>query len=86
MAVLEAMSVGVPVVVCPDCGLAPSIRDTGSGKVANGTVEDLTTAVKSVLSDAGAYGERARETARRDFGMGAVADRLLGIYRVAATR
>jgi glycosyltransferase involved in cell wall biosynthesis len=86
MAVLEAMSVGVPVVVCPDCGLAPAIRDTGGGKVANGTVEDLTAAVKAILSDAGAYGRRARATARRDFGMRVVVDRLLGIYRVAATR
>lgn len=86
MAVLEAMSVGVPVVVCPDCGLAPAIRDTGSGKVADGTVEDLTAALKSILSESGAYGQRARETAHRDFGMSAVADRLLGIYRVAATR
>ena len=86
MSVLEAMSVGLPVVVCPDCGLAPVVADSGSGQVAEGTVEDLAAAVRAVLADVGAYGRRARETARRDFAMSAVASRLLTVYRQAATR
>ena len=86
MAVLEAMSVGLPVVVTPDCGLAAAVRDSGCGQVAGGTVEELAAAVRTVLADAGAYGRRARETARRDFTMSAVASRLLTVYRQAATR
>ena len=86
MAVLEAMSVGLPVVVSPDCGLAPAIRDTGSGQVANGTVQDLASAVCTVLADADEYGRRARDTARRDFSMTAVANRLVAIYRQAIAR
>lgn len=86
MTVLEAMSVGVPVVVCPDCGLAPAIGKSGSGRVADGTVDDLAAAVRAALADVDGYAMRARATARRDFAMSAVAERLLGIYREAATR
>jgi glycosyltransferase involved in cell wall biosynthesis len=86
MSVLEAMSVGLPVVVCRDCGLAPVVSGSRSGQVAEGTVEDLAAAVRSVLADPYAYGRRARETARRDFAMSAVADRLLTVYRHAVTR
>jgi len=85
MAVLEAMSVGLPVVVCTDCGLAPTIRRSGSGIVSEGTVGALARAVKTVLSDLDGYGLRAGETARREFGMAAVADRLLTQYRRIAT-
>jgi len=83
MAVLEAMSVGVPVIVCPDCGLAPAISDSGSGQVAEGTVEELAAAVRTVLANVGAYGRRAQETARRDFALTTVTDRLLTVYRQA---
>jgi len=84
--VLEAMSVGVPVVVCGDCGLAAAVRESSSGQVADGTVDGLAAAVRTVLADADAYGQRARVTARRDFSMSAVADRLMTVYRQAAVR
>ena len=45
MAVLEAMSVGLPVVVCDDCGLAPTIAETRAGVVTKGTVSALADAV-----------------------------------------
>jgi glycosyltransferase involved in cell wall biosynthesis len=86
MTVLEAMSVGVPVVVCGDCGLAPAVRESSSGQVADGTVDGLAAAVGSVLADSNAYGQRARVAARRDFSMSAVADRLTTVYRQAALR
>ena len=86
MAVLEAMSVGVPVVVCTDCGLAPVIEQTASGVVADGTVEALAAAVTTVLSDQVAYAARARQTARRQFAMSAVADRLAAVYTAAVPR
>jgi glycosyltransferase involved in cell wall biosynthesis len=86
MAVLEAMSVGVPVVVAADCGLAPVIRDTRSGKVADDSVEKFAAAVRAVLHDADAYGQRASETARRNFAMDRVARRLLAVYQGAIHR
>ena len=83
MAVLEAMSVGLPVVVCGDCGLAPMVAETGGGAVSEGTADSLAAAVTTVLADPAGYGGRAQSAARRDFGMGAVADRLVSIYRTA---
>jgi glycosyltransferase involved in cell wall biosynthesis len=85
MAVLEAMSVGLPVVVCTDCGLAPAISRSGSGIVSDGNVGALAAAVTAVLSDSHRYGRRARQTAIRDFGMAAIAQRLLTLYRQSAT-
>lgn len=85
MTVLEAMAVGLPVVVCTDCGLAPAVSRTGSGIVSDGDVAALATAVRTVLSDLRCYGQRARETARREFGMYAVAQRLLTLYRRTVT-
>lgn len=86
MAVLEAMSVGLPVVVSPDCGLAPVVRDSRCGQVAEGAVEDLARAVRTVLAEECAYSRRARETARRDFSMCAVASQLFTVYRQAVDR
>lgn len=80
MAVLEAMSVGLPVVVCDDCGLAPTIAETGSGVVTNGSASALADAVRTVLADPAGFGARARATARERFGMGAIADQLLAVY------
>lgn len=80
MSVLEAMSVGLPVVVCDDCGLAPVITRTGSGVVAAGTVDALAGAVTKLLTDPVGAGERARATALRDFGMTVISDRLTGVY------
>jgi hypothetical protein len=46
----------------------------------------LAAAVRTVLTDANAYGLRARETARRDFSMDTVAGRLITAYAAAVTR
>ena len=83
MSVLEAMSVGLPVVVCDDCGLAPAIDRTGSGVVTAGTAEALAEATKTVLSDLATFGRRARQTVRKDFGMTAVVDILEDVYERA---
>jgi glycosyltransferase involved in cell wall biosynthesis len=83
MAVLEAMSVGLPVVVSPDCGLAPLVEGARCGIVTDGEFPAFAAAVKSILTDrllARAMGERARETARNDFGMRAIGDRLIDVY------
>ena len=83
MSVLEAMSVGLPVVVTDDCGLAPAVARSGSGIVADPSIPALAAAVRTLLADrslARAMGERARATARRDFGMRAIGDRLEQVY------
>lgn len=83
MSVLEAMSVGVPVVVTNDCGLAPVVERSRSGIVTEPTVMALVAAVDSILGDrrrARSMGERGRETVHTHFGMRRVGDRLLDIY------
>jgi glycosyltransferase involved in cell wall biosynthesis len=83
MSVLEAMSLGLPVVISADCGLAPLVERSGCGIVANGETPAFAAAVKSILSDrllARAMGDRGRHTVRSDFGMRAIGDRLILIY------
>jgi glycosyltransferase involved in cell wall biosynthesis len=77
------MAVGLPVVVCNDCGLASLVEQTRSGIVTDSTVPALAAAVESILADrasARAMGERGRETARTCVSMRAVGDRLLDTY------
>lgn len=83
MSVLEAMSVGLPVVITDDCGLAPFVEQSLSGIVADTTVDGLAAAVGSLVGDshrARLMGARGRQTVRDEFGMTAVGDRLLDIY------
>jgi glycosyltransferase involved in cell wall biosynthesis len=86
MSVLEAMSVGLPVVVRADCGLAPVVQRARCGIVADGEIQAFATAVKSILRDrllAQAMGERARQTAHSEFGMRAIGERLIDVYNEA---
>lgn len=83
MSVLEAMSVGLPVVVTNDCGLASMIERSGSGIVTDPAVPALAAAVNSILADGGAaqsMGERGRRTVHAQYGMEAIGDRLLDTY------
>jgi glycosyltransferase involved in cell wall biosynthesis len=83
MSVLEAMSVGLPVVVSADCGLGPLVERARCGVVTDGQTLAFVAAVRSILNDqllARAMGERARETARSNFGMHAIGERLIDIY------
>jgi glycosyltransferase involved in cell wall biosynthesis len=83
MSVLEAMAVGLPVVVSDDCGLAPLVARTQSGIVTDPSVPALSAAVDSILSDrslAKAMGERGRETVRTELSMRAIGHRLVDVY------
>ncbi|GAB2567742.1 glycosyltransferase [Nocardia heshunensis] len=87
MAVLEAMSVGVPVVISPDCGLAPLVERTGSGIVTTPAPGPLAAAVGALLTDrdrAQAMGERGRLAVAAELGMTRIGDALREIYAEAA--
>jgi glycosyltransferase involved in cell wall biosynthesis len=87
MSVLEAMSVGLPVVVTDTCGLAPLVAASACGLVvASDDVESLTDAVRTILETPGLaseMGENARRTVTQRLGMSAVADMLEQSYRRA---
>jgi glycosyltransferase involved in cell wall biosynthesis len=88
MAVLEAMAVGLPVVVTDSCGLAPDIARIGCGIVVPaGELQPLVDAVRSLLGDAegrAEMGRRGRVSAREEFGADTVARTLDEQYRKAA--
>lgn len=84
MSVLEAMSVGLPVVVTDTCGLAPFVRDHDAGIVTDDTVESLADALRTLLADpdlAAAMGARGRDAVRSERSMTAIAERLEALYR-----
>lgn len=83
MAVLEAMSVGLPVVVTDDCGLAPLVERTQSGIVTDPSVAALAAAVDKLLRDpalARTMGRRGNSAVRTELGMHAIGDRLESVY------
>ncbi|MBS1692082.1 MAG: glycosyltransferase [Actinobacteria bacterium] len=89
MSVLEAMSVGVPVVICADCGLAGIVARTGCGVVVNHEIAPLAAAVAAILDDtrvAREMGDRARAAAHDELGMQSVADSLLDTYAEVVDR
>ena len=84
MTVLEAMSVGLPVIVTDTCGLAPAIREIGCGVVVDDTIHALAAAIETLLDDpvlAKKLGETGRLASRERFGMAAVAQSLETVYR-----
>lgn len=87
MSVLEAMSVGLPVVVTDTCGLAPLITESRCGIVVRSDdIESLTDAVRTILDTPGLaceMGENARHAVAQRLGMPAVADILEQNYRRA---
>lgn len=79
MSVLEALSLGKPVVVTNTCGLAAPIAESGAGLVVDDSLESLTVAIDNLLVDAMARnraGENARKLAHDHFSMHAVGDQL----------
>ncbi|WP_206491989.1 glycosyltransferase [Rhodococcus sp. KRD162] len=88
MSVLEAMAVGLPVVVTDTCGLAGDITRIGCGIVVHaGELQPLLDAVRLLLGDEdlrAAMGRRGRAAARTAFGTVTVAHALEESYREAA--
>ena len=64
--VLEAMALGVPVVVTPEVGLAPLVASSGAGVVASGEPAPLAEALRRLMDDPAlrrGCGEKGREAA-----------------------
>ncbi|MDN3311632.1 glycosyltransferase [Microbacterium oryzae] len=83
MAVLEAMSLGKPVIVTSSCGLAPLIEEFQAGIVIDEHERSLVPAIKNLIEDPALrkrMGERARLAVRRHFSMEAIGDALVSSY------
>lgn len=86
MSILEAMSLGVPVVVTPGCGLADHIAAVMAGVVADDSVDGLVHALRPMLEDpqyTAALGRNAKRSALVDFNISDVASDLDKIYNSA---
>ncbi|MGZ8176973.1 glycosyltransferase [Williamsia sp. SKLECPSW1] len=89
MTVLEAMSVGVPVIVTETCGLAPAVTRARCGAVVDHGDDALAAAIRTMLDDrdaAAAAGARGRAAVAEQFSVSAVVDDLEEIYRAASPR
>ncbi|HEY9475675.1 MAG TPA: glycosyltransferase [Mycobacteriales bacterium] len=86
MTILEAMSVGTPVVVMDCCALAQDVRDSGAGLVSESDPDSIGAAIGRLLDDPDllvSAGEHGRRAALERFGITAVVDRLESIYQEA---
>ena len=83
MSVLEAMSLGKPVIVTESCGLAPYVKTHRAGLVISSAQNELTEAIAALISDADLRAQlsaNARRLARDVFSMTAVGDQLTATY------
>jgi len=84
MSVLEAMSVGIPVIVTDSCGLAPFIEESGAGIVCDSSIGGLSSALRRFVEEPGLLASSsaaAVELARKRFSMDGVAKQLEDAYR-----
>lgn len=88
MSVLEAMSIGLPVIITQSCGLAPLVRDSQAGVVCDHSQRSFEEALERLLEDADlrtAMGARARAGVKETHSMQSVAGQLAGIYQTVAS-
>lgn len=84
MSVLEAMSLGLPVVITDSCGLAGPIKRAEAGLVVDPTPARIVDAVRTLVADptlAARLGDNARRLVREQFSIEAVVDQLESYYR-----
>jgi len=82
--VLEAMAVGVPVVVTPEVGLADTVKRSGAGIVADGNPESIATAIKKIIHDrkkAHSMSEAGRHTVETEYTWENVAGQMEEAYQ-----
>ena len=87
VAALEAMSMGVPLILSEQCNL-PQVARSGAGWQVQTSVQSLARALQTALG-AGAARRRAlcadaKELASREFGWGSVTERMAELYRWVA--
>ncbi|MGW0036390.1 glycosyltransferase [Gordonia sp. NPDC003376] len=83
MTIVEALSVGTPVVICSDGGLSSFVRDNRCGIVTDGSPGEIAAAVRALIGDpvtAAEMGESGRAAVAREFGMDTIAKSLEDIY------
>ena len=83
-AVLEAMAVGLPVVVTPEVGLATTVEETGAGRVVPGESTLWAAALAELLANETLrleLGKRGRAVVEERFGWAAIAARMAEVYR-----
>jgi glycosyltransferase involved in cell wall biosynthesis len=86
MSVLEAMSIGRPVVITAECGLADFVAGHQAGRVCATDVTSLVTAIAELLADpdhAAECGRNGRHAVQSELTMTAIADQLAARYRAA---
>jgi glycosyltransferase involved in cell wall biosynthesis len=84
MTVLEALSVGVPVVVTEGCGAANVVREYGAGLVIGTDLDGLPSAIRRLVDNpvaAKSMGERGRVAVRKEWGIEMVCQTLIRDYR-----
>jgi hypothetical protein len=80
---LEAMAIGLPVVITESSGLADTVRASGCGIVVDHSQKSLTGAVRRLIEDPALreeMGDAGRKTARENFSMDAIGRTLLKVY------
>jgi glycosyltransferase involved in cell wall biosynthesis len=84
MTVLEAMMLGIPVIIRPDNGLAEFVETHGCGAVVDGGPQSFAQAISDLLADpssARELGRRGRSAAQSAFGIAGVGRELEQAYR-----
>lgn len=84
MSVLEAMSLGIPVVVTSSCGLAAAIAANEAGIVCGDNPYDISHAIASLLSDSSLrhdLGTNARRVVEENYSIANVGWKLESIYK-----
>ncbi|CAN5219420.1 glycosyltransferase [soil metagenome] len=84
MAMIEAMAVGVPVIVHDDCRLAQVVIDVDAGLVFHGGAAELTVALRILMGDPelrARMGAAGRAYVRENLAMDAIARNLEAIYQ-----
>lgn len=85
MSVLEAMSVGLPIIITESCGLATIVKESGSGLVVDHSADGLRQAVAELLQEpegTRSAGARGRDYVRDELSMTTIGNRLLDIYQL----
>jgi glycosyltransferase involved in cell wall biosynthesis len=89
MALLEALSAGVPAVITDQTGLSAMADEAGAARITDGSPEQLAAAVLELVDDPAAWAcvaTAAAALAQERFAMPRIADGLLAVYRLAAGR